>query len=190
MIGRDVPARVRAEDPDHPDVTDPARLDDGLGGHRRRPEPVLRDHGESDAGGIGGGDHGIGIGPGVGHRLLDEHVLARARRGLGEWPMLGDRRGDHDGVDVVATEERVHVERVDAVLGGQVRGAAAAGDGHQARLGDVTGDDPGPGLAHEPGPDDPECDGLGHGQAGAATTGVTSVPSSPIEPSMTSPALR
>ena len=62
---------------------------------------------EPDARGIGRGDHRIGVGAGVGHRLLDDDVLAGRRGRLDERPVARDGRRDDDGVDVGARQQRL-----------------------------------------------------------------------------------
>ncbi len=63
---------------------------------------------------------------GLGHRLLDEEMLARGRRGERLRQVDRRRRGEDDGIDIVAREQRVKVgfER-DAEVGRQ-RGRALA----------------------------------------------------------------
>ena len=48
VVGRDVPAGVRPEDADHPDLADPAGIDGGLGRHRRAAVAMLRADRETD----------------------------------------------------------------------------------------------------------------------------------------------
>src|SRR5918997_275585 len=100
-----VPVPSPATPPNVPDVPQPP-LGDQLAGqpHGRHPAIGEADHGaDAVAGGAGGGlGHRLGLGDGVGQRLLAQHVLAgleRRDRDLG----VGRTRGaDVDKVDVVA----------------------------------------------------------------------------------------
>ena len=122
---------------------------------------MLRDDRQADAGGATGGDHLGAFGGGLGHRLLDEQVLAGGGRRERLGQVAGRRRGEDDRVDVVAGEERVKVrlER-DPEVGGQGRRRAcppvtAMSDVPLAWLrGDL-----GPRPAHETRADDADPDG-------------------------------
>ena len=58
---------------------------------------------------LGGLDGALGVLDGVGERLLDEAVLARLQDPLGERAVRGDRRGEHDRVELVVVEQIVEV---------------------------------------------------------------------------------
>ncbi len=59
----------------------------------------------------GRGDRALGVLDGVRERLLDVAVLARLQHPLGERPVRGDGRGEHDRVELGVVEQVVEVRR-------------------------------------------------------------------------------
>ena len=95
--------------PHVPDLADPA-LGDEPAGQRDRRHPSV---GEADhrayavlRSPLGGRDHRLGLGDGVGQRLLAEHVLARLERGDRDLGVRVPRRADVDEVDVRRSTRR------------------------------------------------------------------------------------
>ena len=78
---------------------------------RRHPAVGEADHGAHAArrGALGGRGHRLGLGDGVGQRLLAQHVLAGLERGDGDLGVGVARRADVDEVDVVARDHRAPV---------------------------------------------------------------------------------
>ena len=91
-------------DPEAGDIADGALAHLLRGRRERRREPRVLERNEHTPGALGGGDHLVGIGDRARHRLVDEHVLARAERGHRDGVVLRVRRGDDDRVDVVAPD--------------------------------------------------------------------------------------
>src|SRR5699024_12027276 len=80
------------------------------------------------------GNHGLGIGDGVGQRLLAQDVLAGRQQGLDDLPVQGVRDDDADDVDVLGVDDVVPVGVMAGVAealsgrGGEVCGDIADGD--------------------------------------------------------------
>ena len=94
-----VQTQIHALAVDVVDAADPIGFEDLL--HRDNGGVVdegVADH-EGLPGAVTGTDDGFGIAHGCGEWLLDEDVLSRRERFLGELPMGADRRDDADGVD-------------------------------------------------------------------------------------------
>ena len=185
LVGRDVPAGVRPEDADHPDRADPAGLDRGLGRHRR-----ARD---SDA----ASRSRDGRSPRRRRRPSRPRrpgcSSSASRRGRacrpGPPPRPGvdgsARASRHDGVDVGPGEELVLAECLDAELSATsparrpplIATSVASGTWRAMTRAQVS--------PMNPEPRTPNRTGSATGQplpVGAATTGVTSVPRSPMVP--------
>jgi hypothetical protein len=88
---------------------DAALLDELPGQGKRGDAAVVEaDHGPGPAGvrGVGGRVHRLGLGQGIGERLLAEHVLARRERGDRDRRVLVAGRADVDQLNVVAGDQR------------------------------------------------------------------------------------
>ncbi len=139
---------------------------------------------ERDARGVAGVDHLPALLDVEGHRLLEQDVLAGGGRGQDVGQVRGVRRGDHHGVDVGASEERL--DRgfgFRPELGGEGRGAGPAGDGHQAgSTGGLFRDGHGMDMGHPARADHPEPDGHSGAPSPAAlwlAAGLRPAPASP-----------
>ena len=98
--------------PDVPDGSQPAFGDQLLcQGQGRDPPVVEADHGlhALRPGSPGGESHGLGLGQGVGQRLLQEHVLARLKGRDGDLGVQKARGADVHDLDVVAGKDRAPV---------------------------------------------------------------------------------
>ena len=93
-------------------------------------EPPAVGHHQPRAAVAGGRDHGVGLGQGAGHRLLDQHVPARLQEGDGLGGVEGVGGGDHDRVDL-------RVGGQGPPVGGDPGDAVALGQPVQGRLAPV-----------------------------------------------------
>jgi hypothetical protein len=92
-----------------PQRSDPATGDHVAGEREGRGAAVVEaDHGDLAAGtGVRGRTgHGLGLGDGVGQRLLAQHVLARLEGGDGDLGVAGAGGADVDELDVVPGDQR------------------------------------------------------------------------------------
>jgi hypothetical protein len=104
--------------------------------------PGVPDHADQSALALRGGGT-LCVGPAVGQRDLDLHVLARAQHGNGLFGVQRGRGAQDDRVDVVMVQDlgQVGCRELHAVLGGDLPGLvqAAADDGGGGDAGVVDG---------------------------------------------------
>jgi len=150
---------------DEKQLADHTLFDQALGGDEtRRIAADLPDHQPGLAGALGG-DHGLAVSDGQGHRLFAKDMLTPGQGGHGHLPVQLVRRADHDSVDRVVVQQLavvlVHLVRAELLSRALRLGQVKVANGRQPGV-RVIPDGSHVGSGHTAGRDHPVADTLSH----------------------------